>query len=149
MTDAADPLLERSIRFSVRTYEVDENGHVNNAVYLQWAENLTAEHVEARGFGRQWSLDRGGAWLVRRHEITYRRPAFRGDEVVATVRVISLDRVRGVRRSRFRRASDGVELAEVRSEWVWVRLSDGRPSRVPAELLDAWGPALAAAAETG
>jgi acyl-CoA thioesterase FadM len=62
------------------------------------------------------------------------------------VRVESLDRVRGVRRTSFRRAADGVELAEVRSEWVWVRLSDGRPSRVPQELLDAWGPALAAAA---
>ena len=140
-----DPLLEHTLRFRVRTYEVDENGHVNNAVYLQWAENLTADHAEAQGFGRQWSLDRGGAWLVRRHEIFYRRPAVGGDEVVATVRVESLDRVRGTRRTSFQRAADGEQLAEVRSEWVWVRLSDGRPSRVPQELLDAWGPALAPA----
>jgi acyl-CoA thioester hydrolase len=144
MTDAADPLLQHTLPFRVRTYEVDENGHVNNAIYLQWAENLTAEHAEAVGFGRQWSLDRGGAWLVRRHEVIYRRPAFRGEEVVGTVTVMSLDRVRGVRRTSFSRATDGVELAELRSEWVWVRLSDGRPSRVPQELLDAWGPALAA-----
>ncbi|HEX6209198.1 MAG TPA: thioesterase family protein [Methylomirabilota bacterium] len=148
MADAA-PLLQHTLRFRVRTYEVDENGHVNNAVYLQWAENLTAEHVEAHGFGRRWSIDRGGAWLVRRHEITYRRPAFRGEEVIGTVRVLSLDRVRGVRRTSFRRASDGVVLAEVRSEWVWVRLSDGRPSRVPQELLDAWGPALAGDSHAG
>ena len=26
-------------------------------------------------------------------------------------------------------------LAEVRTEWVWVRVSDGRPTRVPPELV--------------
>lgn len=61
-------LLEHVVRFRVRTYEVDENGHVNNAVYLQWAENLTADHAEACGFGRAWSLQLGGAWLVHRHD---------------------------------------------------------------------------------
>jgi len=48
--------MQFSQRWHVRTYEVDENGHVNNAVYLQWAEQLTAEHAEAMGFGES------GAW---------------------------------------------------------------------------------------
>ena len=61
--------MQFSQRWHVRTYEVDENGHVNNAVYLQWAEQLTAEHAEAMGFGREWSLARGRAWLVRRSEV--------------------------------------------------------------------------------
>jgi acyl-CoA thioester hydrolase len=139
-----DP-LEHTLRFSVRTYELDENGHVNNAVYLQWAENLTADHAEAAGFGRQWSVDRGGAWLVRRHEVTYHQPARRGDEVAGTVRVLALGGVRGLRHTSFVRPRDGVLLAEVRSEWVWVRVSDGRPARVPAELMDRYGPMLAEA----
>ena len=138
----ADPLLEHSVRFRVRTYEVDENGHVNNAVYLQWAENLTADHAEAAGFGRQWSVDRGGAWLVRRHEVTYHQPALRGDEVHGTVRVLALGGVRGVRHTTFVRPRDDVVLAEVRSEWVWVRSQDGRPARVPAELIDRYRPVL-------
>lgn len=135
-------LLEHTLRFGVRTYEVDENGHVNNAVYLNWAENLTADHAEAAGFGRAWSLERGGAWLVRRHEITYHQPAVRGDEIEATVRVRALGGVRGVRRTTFVRLSDGVEIAEVESEWVWVRVADGRPARVPAELMDRYRPLL-------
>jgi acyl-CoA thioester hydrolase len=135
-------LLRHSARFRVRTYEVDENGHVNNAVYLNWAENLTADHAESAGFGRQWSMERDGAWLVRRHEITYHQPAYRGEEVVASVRVESLAGVRGVRRTTFLRASDDVKLAEVVSEWVWVRLSDGRPARIPRELLARYAPAL-------
>ena len=141
MTDPsrADP-LEFSQRWRVRTYEVDENGHVNNAVYLQWAEQLTAEHAEAVDFGRAWCLERGGAWLVRRHEITYHVPARRGDEVELTVRVIGVGGVRGRRHTEVRRTTDGALLAEVASEWVWVRLADGRPHRVPAELVKAFSP---------
>lgn len=141
MTDPprVDPLEFRQ-RWKVRTYEVDENGHVNNAVYLQWAEQLTAEHAEAVGFGREWSIERGGAWLVRRHEITYHQPARRGDEIELTVRVVGIGGVRGRRQTDIRLVDDARLLTEVASEWVWVRLADGRPARVPPELLAAFSP---------
>ena len=135
-------LLEHMARFRVRSYELDENGHVNNAVYLQWAEDLTAQHAESCGFGREWTVGQGGAWLVRRHEVTYHLPAARGDEIEATVRVLALAGVRGVRHTAIRRSGDGALLAEVRSEWVWVRLSDGRPARVPAALIELYRPLL-------
>lgn len=131
-------LREHTERWTVRTYEVDENGHVNNAVYVQWAEEVTALHAEAMGFGREWSIERGGAWLVRRHEITYHRPARRGDEVELTVRVLSVGGVRGRRQTTISRAADGTLLAEVASEWVWVRISDGRPAAVPREIVEAY-----------
>ena len=142
----SEGLLEHSLRFSVRSYELDENGHVNNAVYVQWAEHLTAEHAESAGFGREWTVARGGAWVVRRHEVIYHLPAVRGDEIEATVRVLALAGVRGVRHSRIMRAADGALLAELHSEWVWVRSSDGRPARVPAELLELYRPLLEGAA---
>jgi acyl-CoA thioester hydrolase len=131
-------LLEFSLRWRVRTYEVDENGHVNNAVYLNWIEHLTAEHAEATGFGRDWSIARGGAWVVRSHEIAYRRPARRGDEVEATVRVLHVGGVRGRRQTWIRRAADGALLAEAISHWAWIRLSDGRPAAVPGEIVEAY-----------
>jgi acyl-CoA thioester hydrolase len=142
MTDAAHPLLEHALRFKVRTYELDQNGHVNNAVYLAWTENLAAEHAQSLGFGRTWSLEQGGGWVVRRHEITYHVPAVAGEEVDALVRVDALGGVRGTRRTWFRRAADGSLLAEVLTEWVWVRVSDGRPARVPTELAARFGAAL-------
>jgi acyl-CoA thioester hydrolase len=135
--DAGD-LLEFSQRWRVRTYEVDENGHVNNAVYLNWVEHIAAEHAEALGFGREWSIAHGGGWLVRRHEIAYKRPARRGDEVEVTVRVLSVGGVRGRRQTWIRRAGDGTLLAEAISDWAWVRLSDGRPAAVPAEIVDVY-----------
>ena len=129
---AADPLFF-SARWRVRSYELDQNGHVNNAVYLNWAEEIATEHAEAAGYGREWSIARGGGWLIRRSEITHHRPAVYGDEVEVSVRVETVRGVRAVRRTWIRR--DGDLLAEVETEWVWVRSSDGRPARVPVELV--------------
>lgn len=135
MTGRADPLVH-STRWRVRSYEVDQNGHVNNAVYLNYAEALTVEHAEASGYGRAWSEAHGGAWVVRRHEVEYLRPAVMGDELELTVRVELVRGVRGVRRTTICRVADGAPVADVLSEWVWVRLPDGRPTRVPVELVE-------------
>jgi acyl-ACP thioesterase len=42
----ADP-IEYAARWVVRNYELDSNGHVNNAVYLNWAEEIASRHAEA------------------------------------------------------------------------------------------------------
>jgi len=139
---SVDPLVH-TVRWRVRSYEIDQNGHVNNAVYLNYAEALTVEHAEASGYGRAWTEARGGAWVVRRHEVEYLRPARMGDELELTVRVELVRGVRGVRRTSIARVADGLAVAEVRSEWVWVRLSDGRPTRVPAELVEVAAPVTA------
>lgn len=143
-----DPLVH-TVRWRVRSYEIDQNGHVNNAVYLNYVEALTVEHAEAAGFGRAWTESQGGAWVVRRHEVEYLRPARMGDELELTVQVELVRGVRGVRRTRIVRVGDGQAVAEVLSEWVWVRLTDGRPSRVPAELVAVAAPATAATLARG
>jgi acyl-CoA thioester hydrolase len=122
-------------RWRVRTYELDLNGHVNNAVYLNWVEQVATEHTEAAGFGRAWTLAQGAAWVVRRHEIIYRRPAVYGDELEVTTRAMLLKGARGLRDTSITRAADAALIAEVHTEWVWVRLADGRPLRVPDVLV--------------
>ena len=131
----ADP-LKFSLRWPVRGYELDSRGHVNNAVYLSWSEEVATAHAEAAGYGRAWSAARGGGWVIRRTEITYHRPAVYGDEVEVTVQVELVKGVRGVRRTIIRRVGGGELLAELVTEWVWVRLSDGRPAPVPPELVE-------------
>jgi len=130
-----DP-IEYAARWPVRNYELDSNGHVNNAVYLNWSEEIASRHAEAAGYGRAWSIGKGGGWVIRRSEITHHRPAVYGDEVEVRVRVQLVKGVRGVRRTWIRRTADGELLAEVLTEWVWVRLSDGRPAAVPKELVE-------------
>src|SRR5918912_1479580 len=81
-----DP-IEYTTRWRVRSYELDSNGHVNNSVYLSWSEEIATMHAEAAGYGKDWTLARGGLWVIHRSEITYRRPAVYGDEVEVKVRV--------------------------------------------------------------
>lgn len=131
----ADP-LSFSARWRVRGYELDSNGHVNNAVYLNWAEEIAYLHAEAAGYGREWTRAHGGAWVVHHAEVTWRRPALAGDEVQVSVRVESIRGARGVRRTWIRRAADGELLCELLVDWAWIRIADGRPARVPKELLE-------------
>ncbi len=129
----ADP-LEYSERWRVRSYELDSNGHVNNAVYMQWAEEIATRHAEAAGYGKEWARARGGGWVIHRSEITYRRPAVYNDEVDVRVVVELIRGARAVRRTWISRSGQGELLAEVVTEWAWIRLSDGRPMRVPRDL---------------
>ena len=134
MSEPADPLAYRT-SWPVRHYELDGNGHVNNAVYLHYAEHLTLLHAERSGYGQSWSVARGGAWVVHRNLVDYHRPAYYGDLLELCVRVLYVRGSRGIRHTRIRREAQGELCAEVLTEWVWTRLVDGRPGRVPEELV--------------
>lgn len=126
-------------RYAVRQYELDVLGHVNNAVYLNWVEQVAIDHVEALGFGRDWSQEQGGVWVVRQHVVTYHRPVLYGDAVLVTTMPLTIGGVRGTRRTEIVRESDAALATEVTTDWIWVRATDHRPSRVPPELLAAFG----------
>jgi acyl-CoA thioester hydrolase len=138
----ADP-LHYSERWRVRNTELDSNGHVNNSVYLAWAEEIATRHAEAAGYGRAWSEERGGGWVIHKTEITYHRPAVYNDIVEVAVDVELIRGARGIRSTRITRSHDEELLAELWTEWAWVRLTDGRPMRVPPELLELAAPATA------
>jgi acyl-CoA thioester hydrolase len=138
MDEGVDP-WEFHGRWPVRLYELDSNGHVNNAVYLNYAEQVALEHVEAMGFGREWCLAHNGGWVVREHHATYHRPATSGDILLLTTMPLELGAVTGQRRTLINRESDGALLMEATTLWVWVR-GDGRPTRIPHELRAVWRP---------
>jgi acyl-CoA thioester hydrolase len=128
-------------RWRVRSYELDSNGHVNNAIYLAYAEEVAALHAEVLGFGRAWTQAQGRAWVVRKHDIIYHRPADYGDELDLTTVVTAMRGARATRATSIR-LSTGPLLAEAVTEWVWVRTSDGRPTRLPPELIGAFAESL-------
>lgn len=131
----------------MRSYELDGNGHVNNSVYLAYAEEIATLHAEALGFGRAWTLQQGGMWVVHKHEIVYRRAATYGDDLDLTTRVIELRGARAVRGTSIR-LTDGQAVSDIRTEWVWVRAADGRPARLPESLVEAFGGPLAEAQQS-
>ncbi len=127
---------EHTTRVRVRHYEMDSLGHVNNAVYLHYVEEAAIEHARALGFDEARWHELGGAWVVRRHEVDFRLPAVAGDELDVTTRIIAVERVQATRRTTIERVRDGAVVAEALTFWVWVGL-DGRPKRLPAEIVAA------------
>jgi len=119
----------------VRQYELDVNGHVNNSVYVAYAEEVATRHAEALGFGRTWSLAQGGTWVVHRHEVTYHRAATYGAELELTTHVESMRGARATRRTTIHLEPDHMLVAQIVTEWVWVRLPDNRPTRIPPEIV--------------
>lgn len=111
---------------------IDELGHVNNAVWVQWIQQVAVAHwdaVAARAHKEAYF------WVVVRHEIDYLRPALAGDRIIARTWVA--DAPHGARFERFMEftGADGKTCVRARTQWAIIDRAAGRPIRVPADLV--------------
>ena len=114
-------------RFTVRPEEIDLLGHVNNVVYLQWVQDIAIAHWQAAApAADQVQL----VWVVRRHEIDYRRPALPGDAILARTWVGTASRLGFDRHTEIVRESDATVLARARTVWCPIDPATGRPTDV-------------------
>ena len=119
--------------FTIPVEAVDENGHVNNVMYVQWMQDAAVRHYEAMG-GRQLTIDLGATWVVRSHTVEYLRPAFAGERIKVETWVVNMRRVRSLRRYRFLRAADEQVLVRGETDWVFVDANTGSLRAIPAEV---------------
>ncbi|MDY6837515.1 MAG: thioesterase family protein [Thermodesulfobacteriota bacterium] len=120
--------------FTVPDDVVDQNGHVNNVVYVQWMQDVALLHSDIVGGTRAMEAA-GGTWVVRSHRVEYLRPAFAGDQVEAFTWVVNFRRVRSLRRYKFVRITDNTVLAKGETEWVFVDGGTGRPRAIPGDVM--------------
>lgn len=111
---------------------IDELGHVNNAVWVQWIQQVAVAHWESVS-----SPEHRDAyyWVVVRHEIDYLRPAHEDDRL--TARTWVGDEAKGARFDRFVEfiGPDGKICVRSRTDWAIIDKAHGRPIRVPAEVI--------------
>ncbi len=136
MTHAKASAIYRH-EFVIPESALDQNGHVNNVVYVQWMQDVAILHSEATG-GTRAMYSTGAIWVVRSHNIEYLSPAFAGEQVTALTWVVDFRRARSLRRYRFIRKNDNVLLARGETEWVFVDTESGRPRMIPAEVKGAF-----------
>ncbi len=72
-----------SVQIPVRGYELDSLGHVNQAVYPQYAEHARWEYLATLGIG-QGIVQGGSAPIVLEQNIKYRGELRVGDEITVT-----------------------------------------------------------------
>ncbi len=117
--------------FTARPGDIDVMGHVNNAVWVRWMEEVATAHwmslAPAGNIARH-------AWVVVRHEIDYKGNVLEGESV--TARTFVPDPPRGARFDRrvdfF--GADGALKVSARTTWAMIDLATGRLARIPAEL---------------
>ncbi|MDT9599916.1 acyl-CoA thioesterase [Sphingosinicella rhizophila] len=110
--------------------DIDDMGHVNNSVYLRWVQEAVV------GYWRKTAPAESVAahlWVALRHEISYRRPTFLDDIVVADVVAEQVKGARAFFSTIIRRGED--VLAEVKSCWCCLDAGTGRPVRLSREVV--------------
>jgi len=124
-------------RFTVDPEAIDENGHVNNVVYVQWMQDMAVRHSNAVGC-TEMTRQIGAMWVARSHRIEYLSPAFAGDEIEAQTWVADFRKIRSRRRYRFVRVADQRLLAQGETDWVFVDARTSRPRSIPPDVSGAF-----------
>ncbi|MEU3986731.1 thioesterase family protein [Streptomyces sp. NPDC026672] len=70
-----------SVRVTVRGYETDVQGHLNQAVYLNYAEHARWSLLQAGGVSQSLLIGSGVGPVALETTIRYRRELLAGDEV--------------------------------------------------------------------
>ncbi len=119
----------------VRHYEMDALGHVNNAVYQNYLEQVAIEHSEHLGLSLDVYRQLGGVFVMRRVEIEYLRPAIAGDILAVSTWLESMRGTRAVRRYEIRKQGEDHLLVIAQALWVWVEVATMRPRPIPPAIL--------------
>lgn len=124
------PIFE--LTFTARPEHIDELGHVNNAVWVQWIQRVAVAHWDAVADAAH---KEAYYWVVTRHEIDYLRAAHEGDRI--TARTWVGDAPQGARFSRFVEftGQDGKVCVRSKTDWAIIDKALGRPIRVPPEVV--------------
>ena len=111
---------------------IDELGHVNNAVWVQWIQQVAVAHWRAIADAAH---EDAYYWVVVRHEIDYLRAAHEADAISARTWVG--DAPKGARFDRFVEFTDadGRTCVRAKTQWAIIDKASGRPIRVPPEVV--------------
>jgi acyl-CoA thioester hydrolase len=119
-------------RFPVAAADIDELGHVNNIVYLRYAQDIAITHWRTRAPAEM--LD-AYVWVVTRHEVDYRAQLELGDDVEVRTYVDAAPRGPSwIRFVEVYKAGAEKPSASIKSNWVMLDAQTRRMKRVPLDL---------------
>ncbi len=121
--------------FRAEPQHIDELGHVNNTVWVQWIQDMATAHWDAVARAE----DRAAFfWVVVRHEIDYRGNVSAGESVHAETWIEGpAQGAKSVRRVEFTDVG-GKRLVSAATTWAMIDRASGRLARVRPEVLAAF-----------
>jgi acyl-CoA thioester hydrolase len=115
---------------AIEPADIDEMGHVNNATYLKWVQEAVVDYW--RSVAPPEAVARH-LWVALKHEITYRRPTFLQDVVVAEVIAEKVEGARAMFTTVVRRGEE--VLSEIKSSWCCLDAVTRRPARLAHDVV--------------
>ena len=109
--------------------DIDHMGHVNNSVYLKWVQDAVIDYWQS--VAPPDAVTRH-LWVALKHEITYLKPTFLQDNVVAEVIAEKVDGARAFFTTVLRRGEE--VLSEIHSCWCCLDAGTLRPARLAREI---------------
>lgn len=113
---------------TVRHYECDAYGHVNNANYLNYLEHARSDYLKQIGFNYNSFVDEGYGIYVAKISISYKNSALPEDELEVFTRVTKRKRASGVFVQQIKRG----DLLICEAEVTWASIGrDGKVCAIP------------------
>ena len=123
-----------STQARVNIYDLDAYGELRPHVMLRLLQQAASDASAAVGFDVEWYEQTGTLWVIRRTIVDYVAPAFYRDTLEIRTWVSDLRRVRSQREYEVRRVADRRLIARASTDWVYVDLARGAPTRPPEEM---------------
>lgn len=118
----------------VKEEHLDTLKHVNNTVYLQWAQEIAGEHwIHVTGEGNTEEH----YWVVYAHNIQYSKQVFLGEKLTVETFVHPMEGIRFPRSVLFKR--EGKMVVSARTDWILVDAHTHRPKRLDSKVLALFG----------
>lgn len=116
-----------TMAFTALPNHIDELGHVNNTVWVDWIQQIAIAHWESAAVPEHRALY---IWVVTRHEIDYRGNVGSGETVTAETFIPKAPTgARFDRRVDFRNAA-GKIIVSANTTWAMLERASGRLVRV-------------------
>ncbi len=135
-------MAEATVSIRVRYAETDQMGVVHHAAYLPWLEVARTEYLRQRGLPYKTLEAKGINMPVLKVEVEYIKPALYDDLLSVSARLETASAVRFQFVYEVRRDQGETLLCRGRTFHAATG-RDGRPKRVPAELMHILGGDLA------
>lgn len=121
--------------FTAAPEHIDELGHVNNAVWVQWIQELSVAHWRAAA---PPDVVDAYFWVIVRHEIDYRGNIALGEQAIGRTWVPGVPRgARFERQIAFANVA-GKDIVSAISTWAMIDKASSRPARVTADIVAAF-----------
>ena len=126
--------LEQEITVSVD--DLDELNHVNNVVYVDWAQDIAKNHWNSLVSNE---IKNNYYWVLLEHQIKYLSPAFLNDRIRLKTYIEKTEGVKSNRIVEIYNLNSNKLLVNSITTWCLVNAKTNKPNRINAEIRQAFG----------